>query len=429
LAAVTMDKVTKVYPNGVAAVADLDLAVEDGEFLVLVGPSGCGKSTALRMVAGLESITAGEMRIGDRVVNDLPPKERDIAMVFQNYALYPHMTVEQNIGFALKLAKLPRDEIQKRVHEAARTLQLEDWMQRKPGQLSGGQRQRVAMGRAIVRDPAVFLMDEPLSNLDAKLRVQMRAEIAKLQRDLKTTTIYVTHDQVEAMTMGDRVAVMRDGRLQQVAAPEELYANPANLFVAAFIGSPSMNLLEATVVVSGSGASVSLGEQSLAIPAAVLEDRPALRDYDGRTVVVGIRPEHLSDAVLAGDAAGGTTLRGDVELREALGSELLLHVRTDCRPAVTEDVRHVAGDVDEAAIEELERQAAGGGAMVVARFDPHSSARVGDPVVMAVDAGRMQFFDPDTGKGIISTAPPAAEAAAEPEPGPTPEDAPAPDPA
>jgi len=275
LAAVTMDKVTKVYPNGVAAVADLDLAVEDGEFLVLVGPSGCGKSTALRMVAGLESITAGEMRIGDRVVNDLPPKERDIAMVFQNYALYPHMTVEQNIGFALKLAKLPKDEIQKRVREAARTLQLEDWMQRKPGQLSGGQRQRVAMGRAIVRDPAVFLMDEPLSNLDAKLRVQMRAEIAKLQRDLKTTTIYVTHDQVEAMTMGDRVAVMRDGRLQQVAAPEELYANPANLFVAAFIGSPSMNLLEATVVVSGPGASVSLGEQSLAIPAAVLEDRPS----------------------------------------------------------------------------------------------------------------------------------------------------------
>jgi multiple sugar transport system ATP-binding protein len=402
VAAVTMEKVTKVYPNGVTAVADLDLTIEDGEFLVLVGPSGCGKSTALRMVAGLETISAGEMRIGDRVVNDLPPKERDIAMVFQNYALYPHMTVEQNIGFALKLAKLPRDEIQKRVREAARTLQLEDWMQRKPGQLSGGQRQRVAMGRAIVRDPAVFLMDEPLSNLDAKLRVQMRAEIAKLQRDLKTTTIYVTHDQIEAMTMGDRVAVMREGRLQQVDAPEELYAEPANLFVAAFIGSPSMNLLDGTVTVNDGTATVSLGEQALTLPSAVLAGRPGLADLDGRSVVVGIRPEHLTDAerAPAGEVADGTTLRGEVELREALGSELLLHVRTDCRPAMTEDVRTVIGDVDQAAIESLERQAAGEGAMVVARFDPHSSARVADPVVMAVDVGRVHFFDPETGERV-----------------------------
>jgi multiple sugar transport system ATP-binding protein len=399
-----MDKVTKVYPNGVAAVIDLDLDITDGEFLVLVGPSGCGKSTALRMVAGLETITSGELRIGDRVVNDLPPKERDIAMVFQNYALYPHMTVEQNIGFALKLAKLPKDEIRTRVHNAAKVLQLEEWLQRKPGQLSGGQRQRVAMGRAIVREPSVFLMDEPLSNLDAKLRAQTRAEIASLQRHLGTTTIYVTHDQIEAMTMGDRVAVMREGRLQQVDEPEVLYAEPANLFVAAFIGSPSMNLLEGTVTVSGDGATVSLGEQRLAIPSSTLAARPALRRFDGRQVVVGIRPEHLSDAALGrteGAPSDGARLRGEVELREALGSELLVHVRTDCQPAVTEDVRSVAGDIDEAAVDLLERQA-GEGAMVVARFDARSRARVTDTVEMDVDVDRLQFFDPETGRRIAA---------------------------
>jgi multiple sugar transport system ATP-binding protein len=398
-----MDKVTKVYPNGVAAVIDLDLDIADGEFLVLVGPSGCGKSTALRMVAGLETITAGELRIGDRVVNDLPPKERDIAMVFQNYALYPHMTVEQNIGFALKLAKLPKDEIRTRVHEAAKILQLEEWLGRKPGQLSGGQRQRVAMGRAIVREPSVFLMDEPLSNLDAKLRAQTRAEIASLQRQLGTTTIYVTHDQIEAMTMGDRVAVMREGRLQQVDEPEVLYAEPANLFVAAFIGSPSMNLLEGKVTVNGDSARVALGEQSLSIPASTLAERPALRGFDGREVVVGIRPEHLHDAAL--DAAigpfDGARLQGVVELREALGSELLVHVRTDCRPAVTEDVRSVVGDLDEAGVEILERQA-GEGAIVVARFDARSRARVTDTVEMDVDVDRLQFFDPESGRRIAT---------------------------
>ena len=425
MASVTMDNLTKVYPNGVAAVIDFDLEVADGEFLVLVGPSGCGKSTALRMVAGLETISGGELRIGDRVVNDLPPKERDIAMVFQNYALYPHMTVEQNIGFALKLAKLPKDEIRERVHNAARILQLEDWLGRKPGQLSGGQRQRVAMGRAIVRDPSVFLMDEPLSNLDAKLRAQTRAEIASLQRQLGTTTIYVTHDQIEAMTMGDRVAVMREGRLQQVDQPEVLYAEPANLFVAAFIGSPSMNLLEGTVTVDGSAAIVSLGQQSLTVPASVLADRPALRGYDGREIVVGIRPEHLGDGStpVDGGAADGNRLRGSVELREALGSELLVHVRTDARPAVTEDVRSVAAAVDEAAIDLLERQAAGEGAMVVARFDARSRARVDDVVEMTVDVERLQFFDPATGARIADDVPAADVTTPQPE-APAPVDTP-----
>ena len=414
MAGVTMDKVTKVYPNGVAAVVDLDLDIADGEFLVLVGPSGCGKSTALRMVAGLETITSGELRIGDRVVNDLPPKERDIAMVFQNYALYPHMTVEQNIGFALKLAKQPKDEIRARVLSAAKVLQLEEWLNRKPGQLSGGQRQRVAMGRAIVREPSVFLMDEPLSNLDAKLRAQTRAEIASLQRQLGTTTIYVTHDQIEAMTMGDRVAVMRDGRLQQVDEPEVLYAEPANLFVAAFIGSPSMNLLEGTVDIAGDAATVVLGEQSLHLPASALAERPALRGFDGRQVVVGIRPEHLTDAALAargGVTTDGARLQGVVELREALGSELLVHVRTDCRPAVTEDVRSVAGDVDAAGVEILERQA-GQGAIVVARFDARSRARVTDTVQMDVDVDRLQFFDHETGLRIAKEELVTASAAA-----------------
>jgi multiple sugar transport system ATP-binding protein len=418
-----MDHVTKVYDNGFQAVTDLDLTVDDGEFLVLVGPSGCGKSTALRMVAGLEEITGGELRIGERVVNDLPPKERDIAMVFQNYALYPHMTVAQNIGFALKLAKLPRAEITERVQEAAKKLQLEDWLDRKPGQLSGGQRQRVAMGRAIVRDPSVFLMDEPLSNLDAKLRVQMRAEIARLQRQLGTTTIYVTHDQVEAMTMGDRVAVLRDGHLQQVAPPEVLYAEPANLFVAAFIGSPSMNLLEGTFHLApdsgsaGGGARVSLGEQELAVPASLVEDRPGVRAFDGEPVIVGIRPEHLWDAREGGDRSGrdtGARLRATVELREALGSELLVHLRTQAKVAITDETRTAAADVDEAAIEDLERQAAHGQALIVARFESYSRARIGDTLDVGVETDQLHLFDPATGQRIGDAVPeePVAVAAA-----------------
>jgi multiple sugar transport system ATP-binding protein len=408
MASVTVEGLTKVYPNGFTGVADLDLAIGDGEFLVLVGPSGCGKSTALRMVAGLEEITAGVLRIGGEVVNDLEPKERDVAMVFQNYALYPHMTVAQNIGFALKLAGRPRAEIRERVLVAARRLQLEPWLDRKPGQLSGGQRQRVAMGRAIVRDPAVFLMDEPLSNLDAKLRVQMRAEIAGLQRQLGTTTIYVTHDQIEAMTMGDRVAVLRDGRLQQVAPPEALYDEPDNVFVATFIGSPAMNLLEGTVSLDGSPGSLdgspgslTLGSQRLTLTPSVLARRPALAGYDGRAVIVGIRPEATADAALGGPAERGTTLKATVELREALGAELVLHVRTDATQArsddalpSTADLEPVEGVVGDPALDK------GEGAAMVVRFDPHSRARAGDLIEMAVDVERLHLFDPETGRSI-----------------------------
>jgi multiple sugar transport system ATP-binding protein len=432
MASVTMDNVTKVYPNGFEAVSGLDLTIADGEFLVLVGPSGCGKSTALRMVAGLEEISSGTLTIGDRVVNDLPPKERDIAMVFQNYALYPHMTVAQNIGFSLKLAGLPKAEVERRVSGAARTLQLEDWLNRKPGQLSGGQRQRVAMGRAIVRDPAVFLMDEPLSNLDAKLRVQVRAEIARLQRELGTTTIYVTHDQVEAMTMGDRVAVLNTGHLLQVAPPEQLYAEPANLFVAAFIGSPSMNLLDGRFELAGPGGGgrVLLGAQTLTVPASLLAARPALRAYDGGSVVVGIRPEQMWDAAVGrdrsspadaapADADAGDRLRATVELREALGAELLVHLRTDARPAITEATRGVAADVDTAAIDNLERQASEGAAMVVARFDGRSRARLGDTVEVGVAVDELHFFDPESGHRITDEAsapgPPASPADTDPE--------------
>ncbi|HEX6786112.1 MAG TPA: sn-glycerol-3-phosphate ABC transporter ATP-binding protein UgpC, partial [Acidimicrobiales bacterium] len=319
MATVSLGSVNKVYDNGFQAIFDLSLDIADSEFLVLVGPSGCGKSTALRMVAGLETISSGELRIGDRVVNDVEPKDRDIAMVFQNYALYPHMTVFDNIGFALKLARVPRPEIESRVRKAAAILELEPWLDRKPGQLSGGQRQRVAMGRAIVRQPAAFLMDEPLSNLDAKLRVQMRAEIARLQRDLSVTTIYVTHDQVEAMTMGDRVAVLKDGYLQQVGAPQHLYDEPTNVFVAAFIGSPSMNLYDSVVTLNGEK-TVQIGSQKIALAPESLEKHPALQGYGGQRVVVGIRPEDFEDAAVHTDAPPDRRVKATVRLVEALGS-------------------------------------------------------------------------------------------------------------
>ena len=382
MATVQLENVNKVYDNGYHAIHDLSLDISDGEFLVLVGPSGCGKSTALRMIAGLETISNGQMRIGEKVVNDVEPKDRDIAMVFQNYALYPHMTVYDNIGFALKLAKVPKEEIDKRVRKAAETLELTTYLERKPGQLSGGQRQRVAMGRAIVRQPAAFLMDEPLSNLDAKLRVQMRAEIAALQRDLGVTTFYVTHDQVEAMTMGDRVAVIKDGYLQQVDTPQKLYDEPSNVFVAAFIGSPSMNLFEAQLSFNGDGATVKLGSQSLAVAPESLAARPALRNYDGKKIVIGIRPEDFEDAALANNVRDGSTLKSHVQLIEALGSEIMVHFQLD---APTVD----SGDPDAP-------EDAGVTANTVGRFHPRSRAKIGEPAEIAVSTENMHFFDRDT---------------------------------
>jgi multiple sugar transport system ATP-binding protein len=397
VAEVTFDGVSKIYADGTRAVNDIDLEIQDGEFMVLVGPSGCGKTTALRMVAGLEDISEGELRIGERIVNQLAPRDRDIAMVFQSYALYPHLTVYDNIAFSLRLRKTPKAEIDTRVQEAARILGLEQFLDRKPRALSGGQRQRVAMGRAIVRQPQAFLMDEPLSNLDAKLRVQMRAEISGIQRNLKTTTIYVTHDQVEAMTMGDRVAVIRKGELQQVDSPQQLYDRPVNLFVGGFIGSPAMNLIEATLEESNGGLAVKAGEQVITLDDETLKDRPALKAYEGRQVVLGIRPEDLEDAELEG-VTSERRIRARVELREALGSEILVHFTVQARPAVTDDVRELARDIgDESAVE---AKAEDSHTTMVGRFGPRSQVRVGDVMEVAVDTRALHFFDPDTGVAI-----------------------------
>jgi multiple sugar transport system ATP-binding protein len=398
VAEVEFSDVAKVFPDGTRAVSDLTLQAQDGEFMVLVGPSGCGKTTALRMVAGLEEISEGQIKIGDRVVNEVPSRDRDIAMVFQSYALYPHLTVFDNIAFSLRLRKEKKEEINRRVREAARILDLEPLLDRKPRALSGGQRQRVAMGRAIVRQPAAFLMDEPLSNLDAKLRVQMRAEISKLQRDLGVTTIYVTHDQVEAMTMGDRVAVMRRGELQQVAPPQELYDRPRNLFVGGFIGSPAMNLLEATLEPVDGGLAAVLGSQRIRLDDECLDTRSGLKDYAGRTLVVGIRPEQLEDSAIKPDSPEDRLLRGEVELREALGSELMVHFRIDAPAAMTEEVKELAEDAGTTA-EEL----AGGDdrfSVVVGRFSPDSKVRAGETAEVAVDTRALHFFDTETGTAI-----------------------------
>jgi multiple sugar transport system ATP-binding protein len=399
LAQVTFDGVSKIYPDGTRAVSDINLGIQDGEFMVLVGPSGCGKTTALRMVAGLEEISEGVLKIGDRVVNDVAPRNRDIAMVFQSYALYPHLTVYDNIAFGLRLRKMAKQEMDKRVREAARVLDLESFLERKPRALSGGQRQRVAMGRAIVRQPQAFLMDEPLSNLDAKLRVQMRAEISQLQRRLETTTIYVTHDQVEAMTMGDRVAVMRKGELQQVASPQELYDSPVNLFVGGFIGSPAMNLLEATLERANGGLSVALGSQHVGLDDACMTTRPGLKNYEGRTVIVGIRPEHLEDASLAADTPADRRLKGEVALTEALGAELIVHVLTDAKPAYTEDVKELARD---AGAPDLPGTVLGedNRSAMIGRFAARSRVRAGETSEIAVDTASIHFFDPESGQGI-----------------------------
>jgi multiple sugar transport system ATP-binding protein len=384
MADVILDHTNKTYPNGFEAIEDLSISIADGEFLVLVGPSGCGKSTALRMIAGLEEITGGEIRIGGRVVNEVAPKDRDIAMVFQNYALYPHMSVFDNIGFSLKLTKTPKAEITERVLNAARILELEPLLDRKPGQLSGGQRQRVAMGRAIVRNPQAFLMDEPLSNLDAKLRVQMRAEIARIQNDLGVTTVYVTHDQVEAMTMGDRVAVLgagaNAGDLMQVDTPQNLYDHPDNLFVAGFIGSPSMNLLQLGITDGDGAVTMHLGEQRVKLGEEVLSKRPKLREYIGKEVVVGIRPEHFSDAKLAEQYDAERAIRADALLVESLGSEVLVHFQPDAKSVIVD--KDIA---DETGEEKLS----------VAKLDPRTSAREGEPVEMVIDTAALHFFDPD----------------------------------
>ena len=400
MAGVTFESVTKVYPDGTRAIPSLDLEIFDQEFMVLVGPSGCGKTTALRMVAGLEEISGGVLRIGDRVVNHVPSRDRDIAMVFQSYALYPHLSVYENIAFGLKVKKVPKGEISRRVREAASVLGLEPFLNRKPRALSGGQRQRVAMGRAIVRQPQAFLMDEPLSNLDAKLRVQMRAEISRLQRDLGVTTIYVTHDQTEAMTMGDRVAVMRKGELQQVDTPQVLYEHPVNLFVGGFIGSPAMNMLEAQLEHSNGSYAANLGNQTLELDPEAVANRPALESYVGRNVVVGIRPEHLEDAALAQNVRDGNTIKGKVVLTEALGSEIMAHVNVDARPAVTEDVRELAQDVgDERAVHEL-ASGAPAEATLVGRLNARSKVREGEVAQIAVDTRAVHFFDADSGLGI-----------------------------
>ncbi|HZA60972.1 MAG TPA: sn-glycerol-3-phosphate ABC transporter ATP-binding protein UgpC [Actinomycetota bacterium] len=400
MAQIALDGVYKVYPDGTEAVRDFTLDVGDGEFMVFVGPSGCGKTTALRMVAGLEDISKGTVRIGDRVVNDVSSKDRDVAMVFQNYALYPHMTVAENMGFGLKLQKVPKGEIARRVSQAARILGLEEFLKRKPRALSGGQRQRVAMGRAIVREPRAFLMDEPLSNLDAKLRVQMRAEIARLQNDLGVTTIYVTHDQVEAMTMGDRVAVMKKGLLQQVDRPQTLYDRPLNLFVAGFIGSPAMNMFEADLSRSDGTAFVEFGGLKLRVDEAALSTRPALRGYEGRKVVIGIRPEDIEDASVVGDAPEDTRIGATVELREALGSEILIHFIVEAPIVLTEDTRELAQDVGAEALEDLEERAREAKTNVVAQLSPRTETEEGRRIELVVDTGRMHFFDPETGLGI-----------------------------
>jgi multiple sugar transport system ATP-binding protein len=394
MAQVVLDKVNKQYDNGFHAVKDLDLDIADGEFLVLVGPSGCGKSTALRMVAGLEDISSGTMRFGDRVVNTLSPKDRDIAMVFQSYALYPHMSVADNIAYGLRLRRMDKAEIDRRVRKAADMLELGALLDRKPKQLSGGQRQRVAMGRAIVREPQVFLLDEPLSNLDAKLRVQMRAEIAQVQHDLNVTTIYVTHDQVEAMTMGDRVALMKGGLLQQIGDPQYLYDNPDNIFVAGFIGSPPMNMALGRVERQGDDLYVRLGSALLRLHPAVARQRPALASYVGQEVAAGIRSEDMDDARLVRDAPPDTRMRETVSLIEALGSEIVVHFEVDAPRVVTEDTKELEKDAHTEDVPHHE------GTKFVASFAPRSRVRLGDEVEVVVDTERMHFFDPKTGLAI-----------------------------
>ena len=403
MARIDFRELTKTFPGGTKAVDSLDLEIADGEFMVLVGPSGSGKTTVLRIAAGLEEATAGEVWIGDEIVNDFPPMDRNIAMVFQSYALYPHMTVYENMAFGLKLHGLRKREIEPRVTSAATMLGIDDLLKRKPGQLSGGQRQRVAMGRAIVREPAAFLMDEPLSNLDAKLRVEMRAYLATLHQRLQTTTLYVTHDQTEAMTMGDRVAVMHRGRLQQVDAPQRLYDHPVNLFVAGFIGSPAMNLVQSSLSERNGGIEAEFGPVRLRLPETVLASRPALRGYVGKPVVVGLRPEDIEDAAFV-PSANGSTLDVDVSLAEPMGAELIAHFPLDASPVSSVAGAAVVGgddaDADDTAAQALMAADAGTDTIVTARLSPRSRAQSGEPLRVALDAERLHFFDPETEDSI-----------------------------
>ena len=396
MAEIAYENVSKAYDDGTWAVEEFDLEIEDGEFMVLVGPSGCGKSTALRMLAGLEEITEGVIRIGGRVVNDLTPKERDIAMVFQNYALYPHMTVEQNLAFGLQYRKMPKADISRRVREAAEILEIDQFLKRKPRALSGGQRQRVAMGRALVREPQAFLMDEPLSNLDAKLRVQMRGEIHDIQRRLAVTTIYVTHDQIEAMTLGDRVAVMLDGRLQQVSSPEGLYENPVNDFVASFIGSPSINMIEAQLAQANGKLMVSFGGHELTVDDVVQRARPGLASYVGRDVLLGIRPEDFEDAHITSDSPADRRLQTVVAHSESLGADVLVYFDVEASGVIPvdldEDAVVTAVDPSERKTERESR--------LCARVSPRTPAREGTEVELAVDTSRLYFFDPANGLAI-----------------------------
>ncbi len=392
MADVVLEDVNKEYDNGFRAVTDLNLEINEAEFLVMVGPSGCGKSTTLRMIAGLEDITSGTLKIGERVVNELPPKDRDIAMVFQNYALYPHMTVYDNIAFSLKLARRPRAEIKERVGEVARILELETQLDKRPAHLSGGQRQRVAMGRAIVRRPRVFLLDEPLSNLDAKLRVQMRAEITSLQREVGITTFYVTHDQVEAMTMADRVAVISAGVLQQVDTPMTLFNEPDNIFVAAFIGSPSMNIMEGVLSRNGQGLRLALGDQSLAVPDDVLGRRPALEGYLDRKMAVGLRPKDLEDASVVSDHPDDQRLRASVLHTEALGFEIIAYFDLDAKPVISKEALELSDEEISAAETSSTR--------VHARFNPTTTVSAGDSIDVAVTVENLHFFDLDSGLAI-----------------------------
>jgi multiple sugar transport system ATP-binding protein len=400
MAEIVLEGVTKVFRDGTEAVSSLDLEIPDGTLFVLVGPSGCGKTTVLRMVAGLEDASDGEVWIGNNMINGIPPGERDVAMVFQNYALYPHMTVFQNMALSLKIRRVNKEEIQRRVQEAARILRIEDLLAKRPRELSGGERQRVAMGRAIVRQPQAFLMDEPLSNLDAKLRVQMRSEILRIQQSLRVTTLYVTHDQTEAMTLGDRVAVMKRGRLQQVADPQTLYKSPANLFVAGFIGSPAMNVVEAKLVAAPGDMFVEFGPHRLRVPPEVRSSRRGLSRYVGRRIVLGIRPEDLEDPGFARQPSLDGRLPVKVDLREEMGSEVFLHFRVDAPPVLTDDTRELAVDQGTDVLRDLEDQVSARRSSFVARVDPESDTKVSEARELIVDTRKLHFFDPDTGDAI-----------------------------